>query len=110
MRVSGKSGNFAAGLFRSSVKSGEFFANCEQLRAFSAALESCDPFVGRVFESSSYAPEECWEAMNLLIGDAKITKFDSLSETAQTAIVGEWHRRGAGMVHCAFVCDVWLCA
>lgn len=52
------------------------------------ALAGMDPFVRRVFASSSYAPEDCWEALFLLSGGTKLDSFDSLSETARNVIVG----------------------
>lgn len=86
-KVSGKAGEYAAALYRDSVRGKSFEANCSQLAQFAAALDQVDPFVARVFSSKSYAPAECWEALFLLIGDSKLNKFDGLSEIAQTAIV-----------------------
>lgn len=88
-RVSGMNGQFAAGLYRDSVRSGTFAANCEQLTAFANALAEVDPFVRRVFESTSYAPEDCWEGLALLVGDGKLGKFEDLSDIAREVIVAD---------------------
>lgn len=86
-KVSGKAGAFAAELYRDSVRNNSFAANCEQMAKFAEALDQVDPFVTRVFESTSYAPEECWEALFVLVGDGKLDSFSGLSEVAQTAVV-----------------------
>lgn len=88
-RVSGINGQFAAALYRDSVRSGNFAANCEQLTTFANALTEIDPFVRRVFESTSYAPEDCWEGLALLIGDGKLGPFESLSDIAREVIIAD---------------------
>ena len=88
-RVSGINGQFAAALYRDSVRSGNFAANCEQLTTFANALTEIDPFVRRVFESTSYAPEDCWEGLALLIGEGKLGDFDSLSDIAREVIIAD---------------------
>lgn len=88
-RVSGRAGAFAAGLYRDSVKSGGFASNCQQLNDFANALAQIDPFARRVFESTSYAPEDCWEGLFVLIGEGKLGSFKSLSDVAQEVIVAD---------------------